>query len=492
MADKKINILVSANTTGVSKGFNEAAAAIAKGGSEIVQGSAKISEAVVGTQKSLQQEYRATYKAAQILAEQQGTNSAAFREAATAAAQYKDRLEDVQDAIKAASPEQRWKLVGSAISGATDVAQGLVGAMSLVGIESNNAAKFIQAMMSIAAVGQIVPGIIALGEAYAALSIVLTSTVLPALAAVTVEMALATAGISLIVAGIAYLAYKGIQHYNDLGTAAKQAGQEMTAQNEIYRKAFAGEKGAMKPFSMKQNEFNEGIKPDAAPTKRYKAQYNELKTHTIAMKDLLVMASDAQQNVVDKILDKGWAKINSTNLKGMGQFKADFKGLLTFTREVSIEMEGMITNVLVSSFTLLGDTIADIFNGEIDGEGMLKSLGQILSSFMMALGTALVTAGIAALTFQKLLMNPYAAIVAGGALIVAASVVSGLLKSGPSGSKSGSGGSGGGGDGGGYAPRNSAITYAPDGGMISLGGLVRGNDIIIASHNTERSNNRIR
>jgi len=154
-----INIPVGVDTRPLQQGMEQAASIVQSGGEQMAAAVTNTSQKSSNGLKSLQQAYRATYKDAQLLAQQQGTNSQAFQEAARAAANYKDELEDVQDAIKAASPEQKWKLVGSAIQGAVDVAQGFVGVMSLIGIESNTAEKAIQAMMSLSAISGAISGV---------------------------------------------------------------------------------------------------------------------------------------------------------------------------------------------------------------------------------------------------------------------------------------------------------------------------------------------
>jgi hypothetical protein len=106
---------------------------------------------------------------------------------------------------------------------------------------------------------------------------------------------------------------------------------------------------------------------------------------------------------------------------------------------------------------------------------MLGSIASTLSAGLIAMGIPLLFSGITA-------GQGAALIAAGGAM----GVVAGALKANQ---KPGTGGGGGGGI---SAPNNSAINYNPSSSMMAVSGLVRGQDIIIASANTQRSNQRVR
>lgn len=91
--------------------------------------------------------------------------------------------------------------------------------------------------------------------------------------------------------------------------------------------------------------------------------------------------------------------------------------------DISNELNSLIQSGVVSGFESLGEAIASDDAGEAM-RGMLMSMMDMLKQF----GAALVAAGMAKLAFDKLLTQPWAAIAAGGALIVATSVAKSSLQ----------------------------------------------------------------
>lgn len=90
--------------------------------------------------------------------------------------------------------------------------------------------------------------------------------------------------------------------------------------------------------------------------------------------------------------------------------------------EISQELKNLVQSGLVSGFESLGDVLASEDGGEAM-RNMLMGLMDMLKQF----GAALVAAGMAKIAFDKLFVNPFAAIAAGGALIVVASVAKSAL-----------------------------------------------------------------
>ena len=170
MKDNQINIGVGANVGPLKSGMQEAIGIITSSGAKITAANEQAAARSEGAFKSLQQSYRQTYKDAQILAQQQGINSDAFIEAAKKAAEYKDHLEDVQDAIKGASSEQQWKNVTSAIGSAMNMAQGFVGVMSLIGDESETTTKAMTQMMALGGIANAISSVYQLKDAFVALN----------------------------------------------------------------------------------------------------------------------------------------------------------------------------------------------------------------------------------------------------------------------------------------------------------------------------------
>ncbi len=198
----------------------------------------------------------------------------------------------------------------------------------------------------------------------------------------------------------------------------------------------------------------------------------------------------AMSNIIQQSTNEGWAKINAANLKGMATYKENFDGFIQNTNVQVIDLSNLISGVLVDSFELLGETIANVFSGTADGSEFFRSIGMMLVNFMKALGAALITAGVASEAFKKLFVTGLPAIAAGGALLVAAGVVGGLLKSstgGIGGKKSvSSSGYNAGSYGGGYMGQN----YSPE--SIQVGGIVRGSDLQIVLVNANKQTRRVR
>lgn len=93
------------------------------------------------------------------------------------------------------------------------------------------------------------------------------------------------------------------------------------------------------------------------------------------------------------------------------------------------------------------------------GETIFERLMGVIADFMGQLGKSLIMTGMAALAFESLLSNPYAAIAAGAALVALSAVTRGLLKRGPNEDT-----------GGGYvavpAFANGGVVYGPTVGMV--------------------------
>lgn len=92
--------------------------------------------------------------------------------------------------------------------------------------------------------------------------------------------------------------------------------------------------------------------------------------------------------------------------------------------DVADQLNGLIENAVIGSLSSVGDAIGSGDGGEAM-RGMLIGMMDMLKQF----GAALVTAGLAKVAFDKLMINPIAAIAAGGALVVAASVAKSKLQS---------------------------------------------------------------
>ena len=207
--DKNINIGVGADVSGLKTGMNDAAKLVQDAGTKM-QTAAK--DATTKTEQSfsnLRQAYRATARDAYEIALSQGTNSAAFLEATEKAGKFKDELDLVNTKIKAFSSDTPVLTsalgVGQGLAGAFAAAQG---AMALFGGESD---KLQEAMVKVQASMALVQGLTALGglkDSFMALSAVITTRVVPAIASIGVTLSASGIGIAVLAIGALVMVYK--------------------------------------------------------------------------------------------------------------------------------------------------------------------------------------------------------------------------------------------------------------------------------------------
>lgn len=142
-----------------------------------------------------------------------------------------------------------------------------------------------------------------------------------------------------------------------------------------------------------------------------------------------------------------------------------------------------INSILASSFAMIGQAIGDAFATGDFGGGALKLLAQ----FMALVGNAAIAVGMAYAAMGFTAGQGAIAIGAGIALIAASRVVASKAGGGSTGNTSTSNSSSGGQSGGGSVP-----SFNPTGMMVSIDGLVRGNNIVVALDNQTRMNKRVR
>ena len=95
------------------------------------------------------------------------------------------------------------------------------------------------------------------------------------------------------------------------------------------------------------------------------------------------------------------------------------------------EMGYMLQTVVSSSVSEFAETLGNAFTGDAGASGFFNNILMVVADFGKQLGRMLIASGVAALAFQRLLINPIGAIAAGTALIVAATAARNLLASGP-------------------------------------------------------------
>jgi TP901 family phage tail tape measure protein len=107
------------------------------------------------------------------------------------------------------------------------------------------------------------------------------------------------------------------------------------------------------------------------------------------------------------------------------------KVVIDDTKIAAFELGQAMQTTLNDAFIQLGETLANIFTGDAGVSGFFNSILLIVADFLSTFGKALISAGVAALAFEQLLVNPLAAIGAGIALIAASGVVRNVLTKGP-------------------------------------------------------------
>lgn len=219
-----------------------------------------------------------------------------------------------------------------------------------------------------------------------------------------------------------------------------------------------------------------------------------LDTRGFEIPELKGMAGGAMNKIVQDALNVRWAEINAKALKGMHEWRANFDGWISKVRESALTL-GQVVEPAISA---LGDLIQTATfrvaeEGDNLGEALISSLLASMGRFMQTWGAQLILVGIGAEALKQSLMtlNGVGAIVAGTALVIAGSAAS-KMASNMARNPSGGGGASAGGystssGGGGNIP-----SFNPTGMMISIDGLVRGNNIVVALDNQTRMNRRVR
>lgn len=128
--------------------------------------------------------------------------------------------------------------------------------------------------------------------------------------------------------------------------------------------------------------------------------------------------------------EKGLNKFNKALKKVKGNTDVTKAALGEMTQKARImgqAFQSTVTNAIVS----FGETLGNVLAGKTGAEGFFNSLLLVVLDFANKFGKLLVASGVAAQAFKKLLADPVAAIIAGGALIALTAAIRGLLTSGP-------------------------------------------------------------
>lgn len=520
----QINIQVGADIKNFQAGMGQAVDTMKQAGAQMESVSTNVSQNTEKTFKNLQQAYRTTAKDAQVLAMTLGTDSQAFQEAAAKAAMYRDQLDDVQDAINAYHPEKKWQVTADVISGAANVAQGFVGALQLIGVESMNAEKAIATMMALNGVAQAIQSVEALKGAFIALS---------------GSMQLALGAVALL--GAAYLIYNSYAAETEETNRKLAESFKTNAENEKKVQDIVLETEKLRIKAMKDgaakrkaeadleyktqlkaliNSYQNGEIADLTYQSRKKylwqiyqnelSKISEKTTDKIAKQqakiysvaspqeidtrrqsggDLNQMAAGALGEQVQKSIDERWANINAANLKGMDAYKANWQGFVKSMEDISLTLGDVVNSSVAALDGLISGMVNAAMQGQDVGKALISSLLGSMGQFMKQWGAQLILVGIGAEALKKSLatLNGVGAIVAGTLLVAAGAAATSMAANMARNPSSGGGGAG-------FQSSYSPFSPSMGGGMnnFSFDGVVRGSNLEIVLLNTNQQNRRIR
>jgi hypothetical protein len=210
MADKILSIGLGANTSGLKKDMDNAAAIVKSAGQQmgdaVVQSSDKMSSSSKRAGENLQQAYRAAAKDAREAALQFGETSERFRIAAKTAGELKDRLDLTNSTIKAFSSD------APVLSATVGVMQSLAGAFSaaqgaaaLFGTDSKALQETMVKLQGAMALTQGLQSLKDAGDSFRVLKAVILTDVIPAITSIGATTAIATGGLTLVLGALVAL-----------------------------------------------------------------------------------------------------------------------------------------------------------------------------------------------------------------------------------------------------------------------------------------------
>ena len=526
MSDNKINVLVGANIGGLTTGLKEAASAIQKGGEQIQASSEKAAKSSATAFKTLQQEYRQTYKDSQILAQQQGINSAAFLEAATKAGEYKNQLDDVAEVTKAMSSDT------PVLSAALGVGQGLAGAfaaaqgaMALFGSDSKVLQETMLKVQASMALLQGLQALGGLGNAFVALKTTIVTTLIPALLSLqTVVMANPYIAIAAAIIAIGTAVYIWTTRTKDnteaLDANIKKNQEARTALQKIidFRLASIANVDEREKAQLIEKQRRE--RADLDKEFHDKAQYNELKISQEKMfqqqlNDLAEKQSKKKETKKKTTTDDSlpsWFKGGSPIEEIAGKSGIAIKGLTDSMGELKrigadsfLTVQNQAGRFKEAMYAIADEVGAALYQLAKDGFGQFAEMAgaalmgedvdwgqaaaQMIGQIASTIGKGMIAIGIPML-FTPMTAGEGALMIAGGGALMAVAGAFGTNK----GSSKSTGG-------GGSAPTpsanyssntGSALSFKPMSTYIEVGGQVRGNNLKISLINTDISNRRVK
>jgi hypothetical protein len=233
--------------------------------------------------KTLKQQYKEAVLEVQKLADAFGATSIEVQNASKRAAELKDQIEDVNDAIQAQKGEGAFIALGKSISTVASGFSAVEGAMGLVGAESEDVQKAMLRVQSAMALAQGLEGLEDAGRAFKQLGVTVTSFGTKALSAFqamsTASKAFLVTGIGLLIAGLA----TAIAYWDDISKAIGLATNEqdtyakqqkrINEQSKESREAVAKESGAFATLISRLKETNSGSKERDTLIKKINTEY---------------------------------------------------------------------------------------------------------------------------------------------------------------------------------------------------------------------------
>jgi hypothetical protein len=508
-----INAGITFDGSGIQAGMKDAADAIKKGGDEIGKAAETAATKSDFAFKSLAQAYRQTSKDAQYLAETQGINSKAFLEAATKAGQYKNKLDDVKLAVDALGADK--PVLQSTLNLAQGIAGGFAaaqGAMALFGGKSKEVDEALKKVQGSLALLQGLQAVAGLADAWAAFSVVLKTSVIPAL--MTTRGILMTTGIGAIAVVVGYLAMKWYEEANAEEEATKKHKEFLEAHfkdaqfaQETQTLLTNAQADSLKKRLALQDQAN--LKEQTDLTQKFKnneitqLQYNsrmqaleisnqaklaEIRTNW-AKEHPTVSNIVRKETQIQEIQGRGFFQmptfapeklppiIGDNFLQDTGKRFNSLKQLaFDVSDEIGDKFKDLAQNKLAEVGTMIGQSL---MGAETD---LTKSAWGIVSAFATVLGQSFISIGTLSLAAGNYAKG--AAMIAAGVGIMAIAGAAGAASSGgSSGSSAGAGG---------YNGATGAGTFQPQTSFFSATGILYGNDMLLAIQKSNQKMQRVK
>ena len=233
--------------------------------------------------KTLKQQYKEAVLEVQKLADAFGATSIEVQNASKKAAELKDQIEDVNDAIQSQKGEGAFIALGRAVSAVANGFSAVQGAMGLVGVESEEVQQAMLRVQSAMALAQGLEGLEDAGRAFKQLGVTVTSFGTKALSAFqamsTASKAFLVTGIGLLIAGLG----TAIAYWDDISKAIGLASDEqdtyakqqkrINEQAKESRESVAKESGAFATLISRLKETNAGSKERDTLIKKINTEY---------------------------------------------------------------------------------------------------------------------------------------------------------------------------------------------------------------------------